>query len=140
MSTRRTLKEHQLARALVAAHVPEDVVDVVLDAIDGWHEVIEEAERAIERAALVDVDAHLSVKQVAALFTVSDDAVYKLVAAGELPDRRVGGQIRIPASSAWGYLEANTRMHDAPERKPRVRRMTPADADTVKRYPWLKGA
>lgn len=51
-----TTHEHKLARALVAAHVPEEVVDVVLDAIDGWHEVIEEAERAIERAALVDVD------------------------------------------------------------------------------------
>lgn len=135
-----TCREHKLARALVAAHVPEEVVDVVLDAIDGWHDVIEEAERAIERAALVDVDAHLSVKQVAAWFNVSDDAVYKLVAAGELLDRRVGGQIRIPASAAREYLDENTRMHDAPERKPRTQRITPADADTVKRYPWLKGA
>lgn len=135
-----TCQEHKLARALVAAHVPEEVADVVLSAIDGWHDVVEEAERAIERAELVDVDAHLSVKQIASWFNVSDDAVYKLVAAGDLPDRRVGGQIRVPVTAARAYLEENTTTHETPERKQRPRRTTPADDDTVKRYPWLKGA
>lgn len=135
-----TCHEHKLARALVAAHVSEEVADVVLAALDGWHEVVEEAERAIERAALLDVDAHLSVKQVAAWFNVSDDAVYKLVQAGDLPDRRVGGQIRIPVVAARAYLDENTTIHERPESKSRPRRITPADDETVKRYPWLKGA
>ncbi len=138
--TTDTSTEHKLARALVEAHVPDVVAPILLEAIDHWHEVVAEAERALERIAILDTDAHLSVKQIAEWLNVSDDAVYKLVQEGHLPDRRVGGQIRIPVSAVRAYLDAQTTTHERPERKPRAPRTTAADAETVKRYPWLKGA
>lgn len=133
-------REYRLARALVEAHVDDAVAGVVLEAIDAWQHLALEAEAAVARAAQLDVDAHLSVKQVAEWFGVSDDAVYKLVQTGKLPDRRVGGQIRIPVVAANAYLDEHTTTHEAPKPKPRAPRVPPADAETVKKYPWLKGA
>lgn len=133
-------REYKLARALVEAHVDPVVAGVVLDALDAWHEAVVDAEAALARIAHLDTDAHLSVRQLAEWWGVSTDAIYQLVQKGDLPDRRVGGQIRVPVSAARAYLDEHTTTHEPPAPKPRASRTPPADAETVKQYPWLKGA
>lgn len=130
--------EHQRLRKLVEAYTDPDVAPLVVEKLDEWARVVADARDAIERASLVDVDAHVSVKQVAEWFNVSYDAVYKLVQSGSLPDRRIGGQIRIPVSAVRAYLDENTTVHERPDPKPRKPRTAPADAETIKRYPFLR--
>jgi excisionase family DNA binding protein len=132
--------EHQRLRKLVEAYTDPDVAPLVMDKLDEWAQVVEQAREASERAAATSPDAHLSVRQIAEWLNVSQDAVYKLVQAGELPDRRVGGQIRIPASFVRDYLERNTTMRERAQRQPAQRPSSPEVQATLKRYPWLKGA
>jgi excisionase family DNA binding protein len=132
--------EHQRLRKLVEAYTDPDVAPLVMDKLDEWAQVVEQAREASERAAASSPDAHLSVRQIAEWLNVSQDAVYKLVQAGHLPDRRVGGQIRIPAAAVGEYLEQNTTVRERQQRRAAQRPRPAADEQTIKQFPWLKGA
>lgn len=134
-----TSNEHSLARALIEAHVDPAVAPVVLDAVDGWASVVEQAQDAIEQAqrSSDDLSRYYTVKELRFLFKMSDSGVRALLDQGALPVTRIGGAIRVPIVDANRYLdEHTTRNEPAPRRDPRPRR-SPEEDEVLRRWPGL---
>jgi excisionase family DNA binding protein len=133
-----TFREHRLARALVAAHVPDDVADTVLDAIDGWHDVVATARDAIEHASRSEDDLrrYYTVRELTMLFRKSDTAVRAMLDEGVLPQTRIGGSIRVPIAAAEQYLAEHTKLNEPTPRDHRPRRSA-EDEQALAQYPFL---
>ena len=63
---------------------------------------------AVELVATPDLPDYLTVADVAARLSVSDDTVSRLVDRGELKSVRIGRSVRIPAKAYLAYTEALT--------------------------------
>ena len=131
--------EYKLARALAAAHLPEEVAPVVLEAIDGWVDVVASARDALEQQQRSDDDLRrfYTVKELMLLLRRSDSGVRALLADGTLPATRVGDAIRVPIDAVETYLAQQTSRAEQPARRPRRPRRTPADEQAIQEFPWL---
>ena len=134
-----TTNEHKLARALVQAHVDPSVAPVVLEAVDGWADVVASAQAALEQQqrSADDLSRYYTVRELRLLLKLSDSGVRALLDSGALPQTRVGGSIRVPIADVERYLSEQTTRQVAAERRSPIPRMSPQDAETVKRYPFL---
>jgi excisionase family DNA binding protein len=131
-------REYKLARALVEAHVPPEVAPLVLDALDGWHGVVDKARAALQLVELERGATPLSVVDAARVIGCSPTSVYRMIQRGDLPEVRVGRSIRVPVEAVQQYRDRNTRWHERPARaQPRDRRPL-EDQQTVAEHPWLE--
>jgi putative molybdopterin biosynthesis protein len=55
------------------------------------------------------IEKHYTTKEVAALLSVSEETVLRLVQRGELRAARVGSQLRYPESAVREMLDRNTK-------------------------------
>lgn len=134
-----TTNEHKMARALVQAHVAPEVAEIVLESIDSWAGVVEQALDALEQAQRSEDDLRrfYTVKELRLLFKMSDSGVRALLEQGVLPVTRIGGAIRVPIADANRYLdEHTTRNTPTPKRAP-IQRRPPEDLDVLRRWPGL---
>lgn len=133
-----TTNEHKLARALVEAHVAPEVMPVVLEAVDGWADVVARAKEALEQQARTadDLSRYYTVKELRLLLKMSDSGVRSLLDSGVLPETRVGGSIRVAIADVNRYLAENTSRHEPVSRQQRSRR-SPQDEDMIRKYPFL---
>lgn len=133
-----TTNEHNLARKLIEAHVDPAVAPIVLDAVDGWADVVATAKEALEQAQRHEDDLrrYYTVKELRLLLKLSDSGVRALIDSGALPETRIGGSVRVPIADVERYLAEHTSRHEAPKRAPRPR-FTPEDAEVLKRWPGI---
>lgn len=137
-----TTNEHNLARALVEAHVDPTVAPLVLKSFDSWASKVEEAIDAIEQVRRSDDDLsrYYTVRELRLLLKLSDSGVRALLDSGVLPQTRVGageGSIRVPIADVNRYLEVQTTRSEPAPKRPPVSRRTPEDAEVLKRWPGL---
>jgi excisionase family DNA binding protein len=134
-----TTNEHKLARTLIAAHVDPAVAPIVLDAVDGWADVVTRARYALEQSkrSADDLHRYYTVADLMRLLRKSDSGVRAMLDDGTLPTTRVGGSIRVPIEAVERYLtDHTTRPDHVPRRTARARR-SPQDEETIQRYPFL---
>ena len=133
-----TTNEHKLARTLIEAHVSPEVASVVLEALDKWASVAEQAQDALEQQQRTadDLNRYYTVKELRLLLKLSDSGVRSLIDSGVLPVTRIGGSIRVPIAAVDRYLAEHTTKHEPIRRTPRPRRSA-EDQQALERYPWL---
>ncbi len=134
-----TTNEHKLARALVQAHVDPSVAPVVLEAVDGWADVVARAQAALEQQqrSADDLSRYYTVRELRLLLKLSDSGVRALLDSGALPQTRVGGSIRVPIADVERYLsEQTSRAEQAGPRQHRPRRSAD-DEQAIRQYPWI---
>lgn len=131
--------EYKLARALVAAHVAPEVAETVLESLDVWAGVVDQAREAIEQQqrSADDLSRYYTVKELRLLLKLSDSGVRALIESGALPRTDVGGSIRVAIADVNRYLAEHTSRNEAPKPRAHRPRRSPQDEDTIQRYPWL---
>jgi excisionase family DNA binding protein len=131
--------EHKLARALVAAHVAPEVAPIVLESIDEWAGVVEQARDALENQQrnAEDLRRYYTVQELMLMLRKSDSGVRALLDDGTLPFARIGGGIRVPIDAVERYLEEQTTRNEQQKPRTQRRRRSEAEADVLNRYPWL---
>ena len=133
-------QEHKLARALIVAHVDNpDVAEIVLDTVDGWAEVVAQAQEALEQQQRTadDLRRYYTVADLRTLLGKSDSGVRAMLEAGLFPVTRVGGSIRVPIATVDRYLADQTSTAAPAPPRPRGPRFTADEQDVLRRWPGL---